>query len=178
MSVSKEEWRPIEGYEGLYEVSNLGRVRKRVWKEIKGTAFHGNYRRVNLNDGEKQESVLVHRLVARAFIPNPNGYSIINHIDECPANNRADNLEWCDQKHNMSCGTVPQRESESSPNKSAIMSIDKHTGEKEFFNCISDAYKAVGKNRTGSISEAANGKRKSAYGRYWYFVGGNEDECE
>jgi NADH:ubiquinone oxidoreductase subunit len=182
MSVSKEVWKPIKGYEGLYEVSNLGRVRKRVWKEVKGTDFCNGYRRVNLNKDGEQKSMLVHRLVAEAFIPNPEGYPIINHIDECPSNNHADNLEWCDQKHNMNCGTVRQKKSESAPNKSAVMAIDKKTGERTYYKSIAEAGKALtGKSVGGSsISEVASGKRKSAYGKYWFYVteDGGEDVCE
>lgn len=182
MSVSKEVWKPIKGYGGLYEVSNLGRVRKRVWKEVKGTDFCNGYRRVNLNKDGEQKSMLVHRLVAEAFIPNPEGYPIINHIDECPSNNHADNLEWCDQKHNMNCGTVRQKKSESAPNKSAVMAIDKKTGERTYYKSIAEAGKALtGKSVGGSsISEVASGKRKSAYGKYWFYVteDGGEDVCE
>lgn len=178
MSVSKEVWKPIKGYEGLYEVSNLGRVRKRVWKEVKGTDFNNGYRRVNLNKDGKQKSMLVHRLVAEAFIPNPEGYPIINHIDECPSNNHVDNLEWCDQKHNMNCGTVSHKKAESAPNKSAVMAIDKETGERTYYKSIAEAYKSVtGKNaHSGSISEVASGKRKSAYGKYWFYVEKGGDE--
>lgn len=182
MSVSKEMWKPVQGYENLYEVSNLGRVRKKVWQEIKGGDFNGGYRRLCLHKDGKQKSVFVHRLVAEAFIPNPNGYPIINHKDECPSNNHVDNLEWCDQKHNMNWGTVNERKAQNSSNRKPVMSIDKETGERTYYRSIADATKAMTGKHTysGSISEVVSGKRKSAYGKYWFYVAkdGVEDVCK
>ena len=105
----REEWKPIKGFEDYYEVSNFGNVRseRKVLKQLKRR--HG-YLSVFLYDrkgGYKQISV--HRLVAEAFIPNPNEYTEVNHIDECKTNNRADNLEWCSHKQNMNHGTVGER---------------------------------------------------------------------
>lgn len=169
-----EEWRPIVGYEGLYEVSNLGRVRRASWKIVHGTDFKG-YRRINLTKDGKQKTFLIHRLVAEAFIPNEHEYRVINHKDECPSNNCIDNLEWCTQKHNMNWGTVRERERMNNPLRKCVMSIDMKTGEKEYFSSISEAYDSVrsGK-RSGSISEALSGKRKSAYGRFWFYVDSEE----
>lgn len=173
----QEEWKPIAGYEGLYEVSNLGRVRRSTWKLVRGKSQNG-YIRINLYKNGEQKAFLVHRLVAAAFAPNEKGYKIINHMDECPSNNRADNLEWCTQKHNMNWGTVKDRERMNNPLRKRVMSIDIKTGTHEYFNSISEAYDSVvqpGK-RTGSISEALSGKRKSAYGRYWFYLGSEEGE--
>ncbi len=171
----EEEWRPVVGYEGLYEVSNYGRVRRKTWKLLHGTDFKG-YRRIKLQKDGETKSFLVHRLVAEAFIPNKNGCKIINHLDENPSNNCSNNLEWCTQKHNMNWGTLKEREKQNSPLRKRVMSIDRKTGEKEYFNSISEAYGAVAPNkkRGGSISEAVNGIRKSAYGRYWFYLGSEE----
>lgn len=176
MSVSKEVWKPIKGYEGLYEVSNLGRVRKIIYKEMKGED-HLGYRRLNLTKDGVTKPYLVHRLVAEAFIPNPENYPIINHIDECPSNNHVDNLEWCDQKHNMNCGTVRQRISENSRNKQPVIAVDKKTYERTYYPSISVAGQAVAGKQIGgsSISEALSGKRKSAYGKYWFYA---EEGCD
>lgn len=112
-----EIWKPVIGYEGLYEVSNQGRVRsidrlvraragksRKVKGIILNASDHGNgYLHVKLSNG-KSKTYLVHRLVASAFIPNPRNFVEINHKDENPRNNRADNLEWCNRTYNLTYG--------------------------------------------------------------------------
>ena len=120
-----EEWRSVTGYEGYYEVSNFGRVRSLdrevtmkngVCRKTRGKILSlsrynsaSNYRAVTLsvNGISKKESV--HRLVALAFIPNPDNLPEINHKDENKQNNRVDNLEWCDRKYNNTYGTAKIR---------------------------------------------------------------------
>lgn len=117
-----EEWRPVKGYEGLYEVSDMGRVRSLDRIVIASTPESPWYKRVSpgriLSGGENgfgyrfvylgKNGVIsrhyIHRLVAAAFIPNPNNYPIINHKDENRSNNCADNLEWCTHKYNANYG--------------------------------------------------------------------------
>ena len=115
----KEEWKDIKGYEGLYQISNLGRI-----KSLKNNK--GNYRekirnsnpgkdgyiRINLYSNHKSKPFYIHRLVAEYFIPNTNNYKEINHKDENKSNNRVDNLEWCDRKYNINYGTRAQKFSE------------------------------------------------------------------
>ncbi len=165
-----EEWKPVVGYEGLYEVSNYGRVRRLKWQLVKPKKEHCGHMRINLYRRGEKKPVLVHRLVAEAFIPNPNNYPVINHKDERPANNRVENLEWCTHKHNANWGTRNKRISENSANKSAVISIDKKTGEKKHYPSISAACKALGVSCSSSISEAASGMRKSAYGKRWIYA--------
>lgn len=99
----EEEWRPVKGYEGLYEVSNMGRVKSlhasqgRILKQ--GTS-HG-YMLVNLCKDGICNMKQVHRLVATAFIRNPNNYEVVNHKDGNKKNNTVDNLEWCTQRYNI-----------------------------------------------------------------------------
>lgn len=101
-----EEWRDIEGYEGLYQVSNEGRVkslnfhRQKIERIIKPSTNKKGYKRVLLQNNGKKKNYLVHRLVAKTFISNPNDYPIINHKDENPSNNFVDNLEWCNSQYN------------------------------------------------------------------------------
>ena len=105
-------WKDIKGYEGLYQVSNLGEIRskhKGKWMKLKCSPVNKRYRKVILCDNEKREVKLVHRLVAEAFIPNTNSLPYVNHKDENPSNNMAVNLEWCTQKYNMNYGTVKER---------------------------------------------------------------------
>ena len=96
----KEIWKDIKGYEGLYQVSNLGRVFK-----IKSNIIHlgckGIYASISLRKNKISRTYPVHFLVAQAFIPNPNKYKEINHIDGNKRNNIYTNLEWCSHKENM-----------------------------------------------------------------------------
>lgn len=113
----KEEWRPVLEYEGLYEVSNTGLVRRICYKRIKKTKTlsmyinHDGYCRVVLSKNGKTKQYSVHRLVAFSFIPNPNNYLEINHKDEIKTNNRADNLEWCTHKYNNNYRDKGKRQS-------------------------------------------------------------------
>jgi hypothetical protein len=112
----QEIWRDVKGYEGFYMVSNLGRVKSldryvsrgcrypNKFQYVKGKILSpnkgGSYLQVVLNKGGKSKPFLVHRLVAEAFIDNPNNYPCVNHIDENKKNNCVDNLEWCTYKYN------------------------------------------------------------------------------
>lgn len=120
----KEIWKSVNGFEGFYEVSNLGNIRsvdrietmtlkdgtkrKRAKKGKVLKLFldgKGNYLQANLSVGGKCKMVLAHRLVAMAFLPNPNSLPEVNHKDENKHNNCIDNLEWCDHKYNNNYGS-------------------------------------------------------------------------
>ena len=114
--MQKEIWKPIAGYEGLYEVSNLGRVRslQNHWKKkghilSPGKKFSPSGSRydlkVSLTKQGERKNRLISRLVAIAFIPNPNNLPQVNHKDENATNNRVENLEWCDGLYNVRYGT-------------------------------------------------------------------------
>lgn len=109
----KEIWKTINDSD-KYEVSNLGRVRSlykyNVGKKrydlrkeplIMSTAFNKGYERIRLSVNISKPIRYIHRLVAEAFIPNPNNYKEVNHIDSNTKNNRVDNLEWCDRQQNI-----------------------------------------------------------------------------
>ena len=111
-----EEWKDIEGYEGRYKISNMGNVlgygRSHRRPHIKVLyTDSGGRKTVGLFDGTKTKFYLVHRLVAIAFVhnPKPDEYNVVNHKDEDPSNNKADNLEWCTQKYNVNYGTGKTR---------------------------------------------------------------------
>ena len=112
-----EEWKNIVGYENLYQVSNFGNVRSLDKVIIRSNGekltVHGKilkpmisrgYCYVRLNDCGSWKDEQVHRLVAQAFISNPDNLPEVNHKDENPANNNVDNLEWCTHEYNVNYG--------------------------------------------------------------------------
>ena len=100
-----EEWKNVIGYEGLYEVSNIGNVRNvRRNTLLKLSKTNYGYIQVYLYKNGIRTGLKVHRLVAQAFIPNPDNLPQINHLDEDKTNNRVDNLEWCSHKYNVNYG--------------------------------------------------------------------------
>lgn len=114
-----EEWRTIVGYEGLYEVSNTGQIRSfdRYVKYSNGRIHlhkgkvlspikdKDGYLQVNLCYNGKIHQIKIHRLVAQAFLSNPDNLPYVNHKDEVKTNNSVDNLEWCDVKYNNNYGS-------------------------------------------------------------------------
>lgn len=110
----QEIWKDIKNYEGMYQVSNLGNVRsltRRVntfngfrttkGKVLKPLLSNTGYYRVDLKRNQSDNYVSIHKLVAEAFVPNPNNYTVINHKDNDRLNNYATNLEWCTQSYNV-----------------------------------------------------------------------------
>ena len=96
------ETKDIAGYEGLYAIDTDGRVYSYKSKRyLKGGALIYGHKTVLLSKNGKAEMRLVHRLVAQAFIPNPNGLAVVHHIDGNPQNNSVTNLQWCTQKENV-----------------------------------------------------------------------------
>ena len=107
-----EEWKDIQGYEGLYQVSNMGRVVSFQSKHphiLRPKTDKDGYKEVNLYSKGKAKMHKVHRLVATAFLDNPNGHPQINHINEIKDDNRFENLEWVSAKENVNHGTSIER---------------------------------------------------------------------
>lgn len=103
-----ENWKPIPEYEGVYEISNLGRVKSlprngtvKHEKIVAQKHTHLGRLEVGLNKRDKKKMFLVHRLVAKVFIENPENKPCVNHIDGNPLNNKVENLEWCTHSENM-----------------------------------------------------------------------------
>lgn len=117
-----EQWKPIVGYEGLYEISNLGRVKNLKFgkEKILKPANNRGYLRVCLCRDGKGKMLSVHRLVAEAFIPNPMGLPEVNHKDENKINNCVSNLEWCNRLYNNNYGTHNKRVAASQRNHPAF----------------------------------------------------------
>lgn len=174
-----EIWKDIVGYEGLYQISNLGNVKsldyRRTGKEriLKPVTDSVGYLHVVLCKNRKLKTFNIHRLVANAFLENPDHKSDVNHKDEDKTNNCVDNLEWMTRKENINYGTHNERVSRSIINHKAISKLvlqftkngefvkewpSMHQIERElgFYNC--------------NISQCCNGKRKTAHGYVWKFA--------
>ena len=111
----EEIWKDVKGFEGEYQVSNLGKVKSfRKWKRANSpdeyilhpSKTERGYQNVTLYGKNGKRKILVHRLVAETFVPNPDGLPHINHMDEDISNNCADNLEWCTPQYNNCYGTA------------------------------------------------------------------------
>ena len=109
----EEIWKPIEGYEGLYEVSSYGRIKsleryrsnnggiQLIKERIMKPLDYNGYKNVLLWKNGSKKKEYVHRLVAKAFLSNPDNLKEVNHKDENPSNNMVENLEWCSHRYNM-----------------------------------------------------------------------------
>lgn len=169
----EEIWKDIEGYEGLYQVSNMGRV-KSVRKNIilKNSIARNGYKRVHLYKNKKGKHFQIHRLVANAFIPNPDNLPQVNHKDENKLNNCADNLEWCTPEYNYNYGTINIRKSQkqlNDKNKSKILLQYTKDGcfIKEWKSTM-DVQRNLGF-ANSNISKCCRGKYAYAYGYLWKY---------
>lgn len=164
-----EIWRDVSGYEGYYQVSNYGRVRSTYnsyrkgdaeYYVMKGSLDTGGYRQVLLTSNGRPRNFKIHKLVATAFIPNPNGYKELNHIDEDKTNNHVDNLEWCTREYNINYG----KRTEKTSHKVAQYSLD---GELiNIFPSIRSASRYMGKKYPANIAYAISNNRPR-FGYYW-----------
>lgn len=166
-----EHWKAIVGYEGLYEVSDQGRVKSlRCGKEklLKPRKVTGGYLQVTLCKEGRGKEMLVHRLVAEAFIPNPNNLETVNHKDEMKTNNAVSNLEWMSPEENCNWGTRNKRIAEAKSN--SVQMFDKSTGELlATFPSTMEAER-VTRIHQGNICRCCLGNRKSSGGYIWRYL--------
>ena len=181
----EEQWKDIViekngevfDYTGLYQVSNLGRVRScdrvdALGREVKGKVLKCNqtktgYLRIVLSKNGEAKLFLIHRLVAHMFIPNPDNLPVVNHKDENPLNNCVENLEWCTQKYNINYGTRNERagkkmKGKKSPAAKKVICLET----KRIFNCTVEASEWC----HGNVSMCCRGRNKTAGGYHWQFL--------
>lgn len=181
-----EVWRDIPGYEGLYQVSNKGRIKglprfvnnhtgKILLKEriLNGYPITKGYIQVQLGTKPKRVLKLVHVLVAQAFIPNPNNYPQVNHINGTKSDNRADNLEWCNnsmnQRHAYRNGLHLHKTNTWATRTKARIAVNKYTLEGKFmeqYESISAALRSIGHFSRGSTLFTILKKKREIYKGY------------
>ena len=167
----EEIWKTIEDYEN-YMVSNLGRVySKRSKRYLKSslTSSGKGYQHISLCKDGKAKSFMIHRLVAEAFIPNPDNLPCVNHKDENKMNNCIDNLEWCTAQYNNTYGTIIQR-----TKKKISKVVEQYTLDDEFvaeYQSTKEAGKQFGKNACMLIQKVCSGYKTfhTAYGFKWRY---------
>lgn len=175
-----ELWKDIDGYEGLYQVSNLGNVRSLKWrrtKTIKNLCLkrhNKGYLQVGLTKDNVSKMYLVHRLVAQAFMENPNNYECINHKDENKQNNIVENLEWCTKAYNNQYSRKKhcfskRRGKEISKN---ILQLDLENRVIKIWENSRTIFLETGM-KQWSISECCRGNRNQAYGYKWQYAVNN-----
>ena len=175
-----EIWKDIEGYERLYQVSSLGRVRSvdrpvcvhNATRIAKGQiiAQHitkSGYCVVDLYKNNKRKALQVHRLVAVAFLPNPNNLPQVNHKSEVKTENFVENLEWCGQSYNVSYNGLPRKRGRLFRTHVIQMDLDGN----EIFGWLSlrDCQRETGYHRS-YIADVCKGKYPQAYGYKWKYV--------
>lgn len=172
--MTEEIWKDVVGFEGKYQVSNLGNVRSlnykrlRIIKEISSAKERDGYLYVTLYSGHcKQHHKKVHRLVAEAFIPNPEKLPEVNHKDESKKNNRLNNLEWCTSKYNINYGTGHQKTVKAALENQAF--TVKCLDDNKEYSSARDAARDKNTQHSG-ILRCCRGERNTAGGYHWAFI--------
>lgn len=185
----QEIWKDIKDYEGLYQVSNLGNVRKirfinnitnkeKIFNITQQMNTNGYYK-VMLYKNGNYKNKSVHRLVAETFIPNLENKLCVNHIDGNKLNNKLDNLEWATYSENMkhafkyglTHAQATGKYGENNPKALKINMLDKKTNKiLKTFGSIIDAAKYMGLEKSCHICSCCKGKLKTAYGYKWEYI--------
>ena len=187
ISNAKEEiWKPVKGYEGFYEVSNLGRIRSldrtvncvhnsvaiKKGKILKLSTIPKGYLCAHFSKYGKSKSIEIQRVVALAFIPNPNNLPCVNHKDEDKTNNKVDNLEWCTYKYNNTYGTRLEKSAKKHINGKNAKTVYQYSLDEKFLNEYPSCaeLKRLYNYDASKISECCRGLRKTAYGYKWKYI--------
>ena len=186
----EEIWKNIKGYPN-YQVSNMGRVKRlstgyyrRTEKILKPQLQNNGYLHIKLSQKDKTKCILVHRLVAQVFIPNPNNLPQVNHINEDKTDNRVENLEWCTQKYNINYGNgISKRvktnkengtykkigENNSKIRSKSILQFSKDNSFIRKWDCIMDVQRELGYDNK-QICSCLKNRQKTAKGFKWVYA--------
>ena len=152
--------RDIQGYEGLYGITSCGRVWSYRSQKFLKPKMNKGYLRVDLQKDGTRKTYYVHRLVADAYIPNPDYKPQVNHKDEDKTHNYINNLEWMTAKENINYGTRTQRTSKARSKAVYCVELDKT------FDSMNEAKRQTNIDN-GSISSCCKGNRNTAGGYHW-----------
>ena len=163
-----EIYKPIQGFPN-YQVSNLGNVKSINYRhtnkeKVLSPSLCNGYHSVQLYNENGLKKCNIHRLVAEAFIPNPNNYPVVNHKDENKLNNYVENLEWCSQKYN--CNYGERNEKIGNRVRKKITQYSKKGEKIKEWRSLTDASKTLNISKS-DISLCCRGKLKSAGGYKW-----------
>ena len=172
----EEIWKDIKGYEGIYQVSNLGRVKRvTTGRILKGVKNRTGYLKVSLYKNSIKYVKTIHRLVAEAFIPNPESKPQVNNIDEDKTNNRVDNLEWMTATENNTHGTRTERAGKAIGKTQSIpiVATNIKSGESTEFYSTKECARQLSLN-AGNITSVLKGRLKQTGGYIFKYKG----ECK
>lgn len=171
-----EAWKDVVGYEGLYQVSNIGNIKSlhnyRGGNNILKKRIKNGYYCVGLRKNNVRKWYGIHRLVAKAFIHNPNNYPEVNHKDENKLNNNIDNLEWCTKAYNNCYGTRLERVYNTNKSKRAVIKYDLNGKYLEKYTSLAEAARKNNIKSVSSIFFCCQKKYKQANGFIFKY------ECE
>lgn len=175
-----EDVRNVNGYEGHYQVTSLGRVySKMTGRFLRPGVSNAGYETVVLCVAQKRETLTIHRLVACAFLGTPESKMDVNHIDGNKRNNRLDNLEWVSRSENiahafrtgLSKTNLPKpKKGDEHFNCRPVLRVSIQTGETKQYPSIQSALSDGNYKCPGNISNVLTGRAKSAYGYKWEYV--------
>ena len=187
MNKAFEVWKDINGFEGIYQISDKGNIRSLDRKiicsngsvrfqrvsEIKPYINKQGYRTVVLHNNGKHKMCRICRLVAETFIQNPQNLPQVNHKDENKGNDEKENLEWCTCLYNLTYKNLHHRRNNKNNKKSKPVAQFKDGKIIKVFPSIREVERVLGF-QNGNISQCCNGKTKTSYGYEWSYLKGDE----
>lgn len=187
MDKAFEIWKDINGFEGIYQISDKGNIRSLDRKIIcsngsirfqRGSGIKPyinkqGYRTAVLHNNGKHKMCRICRLVSEAFIPNPNNLPQVNHKDENKGNDEKENLEWCTCLYNLTYNNLHHRRNNKNNKKSKPVAQIKNGKIIKVFPSVREVERVLGF-QNGNISQCCNGKTKTSYGYEWSYLKGDE----